>query len=823
MEQLASIDLVSRTLIEGWVVSKEDVTLKVNGEHICKVTEFYRRQDLVDSGITEEDIAFSIDVSSFLMEVEPEVTVELYQRDNKLVEKSTRLKSIKNLISNPFFKLSSFDEIEHWTIKTNHRVGISLNSFYAPAGLKYSNGFYTRINLADANITKSPVDIIPPEFVIPTDFTGLQIAIVAKASRPVSLHVRVLSKDGRTVWDFPVMLSHSWQEQYIDIDPVAFEQLKNDEASIKLCTKHYGRSFIDLAMVYLAEDAQHIKIDKETSDISTPVKGNLIKNGTLDSWSNGINFKSVTRGQELADNWYIEFDKANKDKVAVAAISDSWQKDSCSVALEPSFGLRVKTQRLSGYNRIVIPFAKADLDCVNHELTIDVAPIASRANLILPRIYMIARDAFNDLIVHDVVRKQALLERTTLKFKLSPQSVEHIINRATEHSVICIAIDIPSNFDIGIYSVTLETVSEEPAESIESSQKSENLPIHFEDQSICEQLTLLKGLESWLASSAVTFEKGAESPDYEKAKTVEDFKQEVALLTRHKMSRPSRTFPTIDVIVPVYNACDDVYRCISALVEKTDILHRVIIINDGDELRTENMLTAFNESFSHIEVIKNPENLGYTKSVNKGITHSNSDWVVVLNSDTIVSEGWLGKLLNCALSGDKVGMVGALSNAASWQSVPRIHDKSGDWHLNPLPEGMTVDDMAELVTKYSERSYPEVGVINGFCQLISMNMLDEIGLLDEIAFPVGYGEENDMCARAVKAGYKLIIADDTYIFHAKSKSFGHEKRKVLAKQGSAALKKKHPDVDWGKVTKLIFENENLVKLREQLAEHLIKD
>ena len=49
------------------------------------------------------------------------------------------------------------------------------------------------------------------------------------------------------------------------------------------------------------------------------------------------------------------------------------------------------------------------------------------------------------------------------------------------------------------------------------------------------------------------------------------------------MSRPSRCFPTVDVIVPVYNACDDVLKCISSLIEKTDILHRVIIINDGDE------------------------------------------------------------------------------------------------------------------------------------------------------------------------------------------------------------------------------------------------
>ena len=74
-----------------------------------------------------------------------------------------------------------------------------------------------------------------------------------------------------------------------------------------------------------------------------------------------------------------------------------------------------------------------------------------------------------------------------------------------------------------------------------------------------------------------------------------------------------------------------------------------------------------------------------------------------------------------------------------------------------------------------------------------------------------------MCARAVKAGYTLLIADDTYVFHAKSKSFGHSKRKELAKQGSAALKKKHPDVDWGDVTKRIFEHPSLVELRKQLA------
>jgi GT2 family glycosyltransferase len=263
--------------------------------------------------------------------------------------------------------------------------------------------------------------------------------------------------------------------------------------------------------------------------------------------------------------------------------------------------------------------------------------------------------------------------------------------------------------------------------------------------------------------------------------------------------------------------------CISALIEKTDIVHRIIIVNDGQEERTAEMLEAFNLKYNHLDVLTNAENIGYTKSVNKGVKHSNADWVVVLNSDTIVSEGWLGRLINCALSDTNVGMVGALSNAASWQSVPNIRDEEGDWHLNPIPEGMSVDDMANLISDISTREYPEVGVINGFCQLINTQMLDVIGVLDEVAFPVGYGEENDMCARAVKAGYKLLIADDTYIFHAKSKSFGHEKRKTLAKQGSAALKKKHPDVNWNEITNVIFKHPALVNIRKELSESLLAE
>lgn len=542
----------------------------------------------------------------------------------------------------------------------------------------------------------------------------------------------------------------------------------------------------------------------------------MLRNGDFTSWSKGIVFPTLIRGQELADNWFVEMNQGNEDKINVAVITDNKQVDPLANNIQAKLGLRVRAGVLDGYARVITTLSKINLAVMDYELNIDIEAMNLSKKVVLPRIYLIARNTVKDTVVADVTRKKTVYGRQVLRFVLPAIQIEKLLLNQVDKPVLALAIDLVPGIDFTVFSASLSATSV----AIEPSKPKEIVGnvnyLAFEDESITAQLTVLKGLESWLNDKPITFDSITNTPIVQH-KLGDEFSQHVTQLTPHKMHRPSRNFPFIDVIVPVYNACDDVLLCLSALVEKTDITHRVIVINDGEDQRTAKMLQAFHDHFSHIEVITNPQNIGYTKSVNKGIKHANADWVVVLNSDTIVSEGWLGRLMNCAQSADNVGMVGALSNAASWQSVPRIHDETGDWHLNPLPKGMTIDDMSAKIIAHSTREYPQVGVINGFCQLINMAMLDEIGLLDEVAFPVGYGEENDMCARAVKAGYKLLIADDTYIFHAKSKSFGHEKRKVLAKQGSEALKKKHPDVDWNAVTKLIRENPALTELREQMV------
>ena len=827
----ASIDVASRGVISGWLVAENgtDTFLCVDGERKFKIDTFHRRQDVIDAGITDKDCGFSLDVRSVLLDAKGVVLISVENQGNVLAEQSLALPSNDNLLSNSTFALKSLSQILQWRLDCYHRIGVTFNSFISPKGLKFSDGYYTRLSFADAHNTRSQVELTP-EVAFSDTLNALQLALVAKSSHETNLHIRITTKASRSIiYDDVFTLSNEWRHHISNIPADFVSDLRNGLAELKICTKHYGRRFIDFAFAYLAEDAVNVQLPDRADIIDDrepfSQNGNLIFNGELESWSAGIQFANLNRVQELADNWFLEFSKTNKGKLAVAAVSDNSQRDPLQEALSSSFGLRIRAkQDLDGYARIILPFDRVALSTTAHNLVLDIEATNLSKRLVIPRIYLVARDAINEIAIADFVRKQTIIDRTTLNFSIPASQIDKIQSKARALPVFNIVIDIPNGADFTIYKAELSEAS--PAITLDKNKAAgvQNIPFSFEDDCINQQLSVLKGLDEWATEKPIeqTLSNTGSQTILERATSLTEFDEKIFALTPHKLSRPSRHYPLIDVIVPVYNACDDVLLCLSSLIEKTDLLHRVIVVNDGEDERTATMLAAFDRAFNHLEVITNPINKGYTKSVNIGVKHSNADWIVVLNSDTIVSEGWLGNLMNCALSEENVGMVGALSNAASWQSVPLIHDKDGDWNLNPLPPGISVDEMAKLVMEHSKRAYPNVGVINGFCQLINMDLLDNIGLLDEQAFPVGYGEENDMCARAVKAGFKLLIADDTYVFHSKSKSFGHEKRKVLAKQGSAALKKKHPDVDWGAVTRKIFEHPALVELREDLAKALSK-
>lgn len=276
----------------------------------------------------------------------------------------------------------------------------------------------------------------------------------------------------------------------------------------------------------------------------------------------------------------------------------------------------------------------------------------------------------------------------------------------------------------------------------------------------------------------------------------------------------------VDVVVPVFNALDDVKACLQSLESHTDGFDvRIIVVNDGSDDATSQWLKSHCIGRRRFTLIEQPSNQGYTKAVNTGLKVSRAPYVVTQNSDTIVSAGWLQGLVRCMNSDPKLGIVGPLSNAASWQNVPFLKDETGGFAVNQLPRGVNIDELATLVANASERCYPRLPFINGFCFMIRRAVIDSIGYMDEENFPIGYGEENDYCIRAIDAGFELAIADDVYVFHAKSKSFGHDRRRELSARGTENLKRKHtPEKYYARVATVKHtESLDIVRSRVQAA------
>jgi GT2 family glycosyltransferase/glycosyltransferase involved in cell wall biosynthesis len=276
---------------------------------------------------------------------------------------------------------------------------------------------------------------------------------------------------------------------------------------------------------------------------------------------------------------------------------------------------------------------------------------------------------------------------------------------------------------------------------------------------------------------------------------------------------------TVDVVICVYNALEHVRHCLESVAMNCPRGYtHLYIVNDGSREDTSKYLREFCRRCDFATLIESSRNEGYTRSANKGLRASTADYVILLNSDTIVPERWIRRIIECGESDERIGIVGPLSNAASYQSVPDIRTAEGDWAVNALPDGVTVDDMAAKVYELSEKSFPRASFVNGSCYAIKREVIEAIGYFDEELFPIGYGEENDYSIRARDAGFQLAVADHAYVYHAKSRSFGHGRRRELALIGRQALEGKYGPEKAGGGVDALESHPSLQRLRYKLRD-----
>jgi len=249
----------------------------------------------------------------------------------------------------------------------------------------------------------------------------------------------------------------------------------------------------------------------------------------------------------------------------------------------------------------------------------------------------------------------------------------------------------------------------------------------------------------------------------------------------------------IDIVVCVHDALDDVRLCLESVERhrrKDNVI--LVLVDDGSGTETRDYLAGFSIGRDWVRLIRNDLAVGYSRAASQGVAASQGEFVIVLNSDTIVTDGWAEKLADALLSTKGAGIVGPLSNAAGRQSIPSTKGSARQSAVNALPAGLTADDMNRHCEAWTVAGLlPLVSLVHGFCIGIHRAVLDRIGFFDVENFPRGYGEEDDFCLRAGAAGFGLVIATHTFVFHAKSKSFEDEERIRLMHQGPATLARLH--------------------------------
>lgn len=247
---------------------------------------------------------------------------------------------------------------------------------------------------------------------------------------------------------------------------------------------------------------------------------------------------------------------------------------------------------------------------------------------------------------------------------------------------------------------------------------------------------------------------------------------------------------SVTIIVPVYGDWLSLNDCIQSLMEHVDTgMHRVMLVNDcGPEADViEQNIRVLIKSKTGFQYFRNKKNLGFVGNCNNAVMNldKTQNDILLLNSDTKVTEGFVDEMRAVLYSKNSFGVVSPRSNNATICTFPLFSIQG---------ERLPADTSYEYFDKYHMKlpRYNIAPTGHGFCILIRRSLIHEFGLFDT-AFGKGYGEEVDFCRRVGKHGWKSVIANHAYVFHIEARSFSLETKAKLIEKSKKIIEKRYPE------------------------------
>jgi len=215
----------------------------------------------------------------------------------------------------------------------------------------------------------------------------------------------------------------------------------------------------------------------------------------------------------------------------------------------------------------------------------------------------------------------------------------------------------------------------------------------------------------------------------------------------------------VSIIIPVYNQFKYTAACLQSIRRYTDWPHEIIVVDNGSTDGTAEQLRRLPD----VRPIINDSNRGFAAACNQGIRAAQGRYCLLLNNDTLVGPRWLENLVRCAASDPQIGLVGPRSNHVAGRQL----------YTRDCKDLCDLDDIVAFMADFNSPDpgqWVDLNRLVGFCLLIKDEVIRDIGYLDE-QFGLGNFEDDDYCLRAREAGYRLVCAGDTFVWHFGERTF----------------------------------------------------
>jgi len=250
----------------------------------------------------------------------------------------------------------------------------------------------------------------------------------------------------------------------------------------------------------------------------------------------------------------------------------------------------------------------------------------------------------------------------------------------------------------------------------------------------------------------------------------------------------------VSIIILTWNALEYTQKCVNSIQNHTKHPHEIVFVDNASTDGTVEYLRNLVKGHSNYKLIENRENKGFAAGNNQGVSAASGEYVMLLNNDVLVSDGWLESLVESLEIDKNIGMVGPITNSISGRQQVIEIPYTNEQGFYKFAQGIRRTYKGRLTPRYR---------VAGFAVLMRKTLYEEVNGLDE-SFGTGNYEDDDLCLKVQEKGYAIMVDEGVFIHHYRSQTFIENKINYcnsLSVNGSK-FKEKWPNVDYEQLLEL---------------------